>query len=285
MEKNRIEYPEIDDNNGIVDSFGVEFGFELIMIVPYAYWLHKQGLLKKTISCKDTSCFYWFSPDHTELYDSRFWLPEVYSFYLKQFPLQTIFRPDLDKSKWIRPPYKELYKNNQFLYEKPLFIVANKLVNEFNKHPINYYPPPILRNIFKHLRKNYQIVYSRLSSLQKKYYADDVMNYYYDFQDKEMIENEFKDDVILIEDLYENSGIKSFNTFQCMLYSNCDYYLSVQGGNSVLASFFSKINYIYTVSGDELKHNSYGWFNEFNNSKIKVFNNWDKVMNSVKNNF
>jgi hypothetical protein len=39
-----------------------EFGPEMMMCLPYAYWLYTQNLLKSTTACLDTHCFYYFSP-------------------------------------------------------------------------------------------------------------------------------------------------------------------------------------------------------------------------------
>lgn len=38
-----------------------EFAFELQTVIPYAYWLHRNGLLEVTQACADTKCLYYFS--------------------------------------------------------------------------------------------------------------------------------------------------------------------------------------------------------------------------------
>ena len=43
-----------------------EFAFELLGVIPYAYWLHRNGRLKLTQACADTRCLYYFSPQHEE---------------------------------------------------------------------------------------------------------------------------------------------------------------------------------------------------------------------------
>jgi hypothetical protein len=52
-----------------------EFAFELLAVVPYAYWLHRRGRLQLTQACADTSCLYYFSPEHQELPHSRSYVP------------------------------------------------------------------------------------------------------------------------------------------------------------------------------------------------------------------
>ena len=43
-----------------------EFAFELLAVIPYAYWLHTQGRLDLTVSTADTRCLYYFSKHHEE---------------------------------------------------------------------------------------------------------------------------------------------------------------------------------------------------------------------------
>jgi hypothetical protein len=53
------------------DSYRIELGYELVIVIPHVYWLHLNGRLKNTISTIDSSPFYYFSPDHTERYQKR----------------------------------------------------------------------------------------------------------------------------------------------------------------------------------------------------------------------
>ncbi len=55
----------------MITSYDGEFGYELIGVVPYAYYLHLQHLLVKTESCKDTKALYYFSPQHLETFVER----------------------------------------------------------------------------------------------------------------------------------------------------------------------------------------------------------------------
>lgn len=48
-----------------------EFGPEMMMCLPYAYWLYTQNSLKSTTTCPDTHCFYYFSPHHSEITTHR----------------------------------------------------------------------------------------------------------------------------------------------------------------------------------------------------------------------
>ena len=41
-----------------------EFGIELALVVPYAYWLHTQGKLDKVITSKGMKPFYYFCDEY-----------------------------------------------------------------------------------------------------------------------------------------------------------------------------------------------------------------------------
>ena len=48
-----------------------EFGIELTLVVPYAFWLHKQGKLEKVITSKGMKPFYFFCDNVEERYEYR----------------------------------------------------------------------------------------------------------------------------------------------------------------------------------------------------------------------
>ena len=48
-----------------------EFGIELALVVPYAYWLHTQGKLDKVITSKGMKPFYYFCDDVEESFNYR----------------------------------------------------------------------------------------------------------------------------------------------------------------------------------------------------------------------
>ena len=92
---------------GGTQYFG-EFAFELLAVIPYAYWLHSQGLLKYTVSAADTRALYYFSPRHEERNVRRSYVP------ITEYPIgergslrydRKAFPRDLDTSRWLAPPY------------------------------------------------------------------------------------------------------------------------------------------------------------------------------------
>jgi hypothetical protein len=63
-----------------------------------------------------------------------------------------------------------------------------------------------------------------------------------------------------------------------------DNFLSVQGGNSVVASFFGGRNIILAVFGDETpeKYNDYSYYHRFSNASIDVARNGTGFLELVK---
>ena len=96
-----------------------EFAFELLAVIPYAYWLHRNGRLEFTISSPDTAALYYFSPRHEERPGRRRYVP------ITEYPVgeggalhydRFAFPATLDTSRWEPPPYKERFRNDRFSF-------------------------------------------------------------------------------------------------------------------------------------------------------------------------
>ena len=258
-----------------IDSLGIEFGYELIEVIPYAYWLHSCKQLNSTISCTGTAPLYYFSPDHS---DNLIRSDKYNNVANSIFPLNGIHHTNLDTSKWLPPPYKKQYKkNNIFNYHKPLLVICNKYNYEWNNPPINYIDLETLKVLFNTLKDDYTIVYNRPNNI----IGDRLFG---TFADKELCS--VYPDIILLEDLY-NRYKDNYNYLhlQMMLYANANYFISTQGGHGVFTSYFSEKNIIYAVRGQELKYDSYKWYSEFNGSEIYHVQNYTDLINTVKKHF
>ena len=115
-----------------------EFGLELVMGIPYAYWLHERGELEKVHTVKGMKPFYYFCDNVEETFDTR--TLDNRNSGLEKAPnewvhhnavavtgkdyseLTTKEQNDingvLDYSEWIPPPYTEYYKTDEFNFEK-----------------------------------------------------------------------------------------------------------------------------------------------------------------------
>lgn len=224
-------------------SFFGEFGVECLNAIPYAYYLHKQEKLKSTTSVAGMSPFYYFSKNHRELQRDRWY---VHNF--AQTPINVINSHEFDERYWLAPPYKKVYSNSTFRFSKPVLMICNKYNSEWEHAPVNFLSLEMIEFIIENLSHKYQIIYNR-------YCAKNDTSIVLPFGDFEFLKRRYPD-VILMQDLQSKTGM-NFNELQLKVYANCENFISVQGGNSVLASYFGGINCIYARKGLELKYDEF----------------------------
>ncbi len=232
-----------------IEFYG-EFDQELRYVLPFAYWHYLNGTLKKTISSRYTMELYYFSENHEEKQGERSWEGSVGNFEIPNMKHSLIF----SYNKFARVPLKDYYKNNLFLYARPILIIANKYNFEWDNSPINYIDKNVLGKIFENYKDKYQIIYNR--PLATQIVSDNSM--ILDLNEFEWIRNNYPD-VLLMNDLYERNKkvVNNYNHLQLMVYANCNHFISVHGGTAALASYFGGINIILSKSGVE------HYFNEF----------------------
>jgi len=248
----------------ILNHYGVEFGYELIAVIPYAY--HHRGQLTSTISLPDTNSLYYFSPDHREDLVKRHFGHTAQCLKEGTFPNMMIHRSKLDLSMWTPPPFKENYKNSDFDFE---VVVCNKYNREWNGDPINYYSLEDLERLFIKL-KGRKVLYNHMTT--------------------EMGNDDTVPSLDLGEwDLVKSYGITtvqdvmgySYNETQMKIYANAKLFITVQGGSSIFASYFGGTNLIYAKAGQELSHNSYSWYNLFGGSDVRHSNDINEILEWV----
>lgn len=254
-----------------------EFGYELQLVIPYAYYLHKNNLLKKSISSYMTKELYYFSKNHEMKYQKRIDGSKTTA------PNKTPHVKELNYDKYIPPPYKSIYKNEYFVFNKPLLIIHNKYNLEWGNPPENFIDKITLNVIFHFLSNKYTIIYLRPKS--KNIISDNSK--IYDLNESDLLKSY---NIINGNDLYEKTkekfNINNFNHFQLLIHANCDKFVSVQGGNSVLASYFGGTNIIYARKGGELKCGAYnGHYKKYSNCNIIHSNNYPDFIQQIKNNF
>ncbi|MAE82845.1 MAG: hypothetical protein CMB80_08935 [Flammeovirgaceae bacterium] len=240
----------------IVDANQTEFGYELIACVPFAHWLHLNNMLTGVKSCKDTRCLYYFTENHEEIYSSRseFKKPNV--------PNGNIHVPMLDLSRWSPPSFKDYYKNDKFVWDKPTLVICNKFKNG-GRNPIGL-SHEVLSELFSYFYDDYQIIYNR--PLHKNITHDESPQV--DIGDYDLIKNDFPE-IIDINKLYVEYSNLTCNMLQVMIMANCENFISMQGGSSIFCSYFGGTNLIYAYEGSELGCGSYhNWYNKLSGAKI-----------------
>jgi hypothetical protein len=244
-----------------------ELAFELLAVVPYAYWLHRQGRLELTVSTADTRCLYYFSPRHVEQPESRRYVP------ITEYPVgergvdqfdRTAFPETLDTSMWEPPPYGDVYRDERFGFAKPLVVLCNKSSDEYGEAPVNGLDVELVLALVGKLRTRYTVVYNRPG-------ASDIVGDHATIRDPgdvAAVEAAYPD-VLTIQQLHRRHRELTFNELQLRLFASCERFVSVLGGSSYLASWFGGTNVVYAVRGWEVECGAYGaWFERFSGARV-----------------
>ena len=121
-----------------------EFAHELVLAVPYAYWLHLHGKLSGVTTSKDMKPFYYFCDNVIEKYTHRTMdhktsglvdLPNTWIHHNSEkltgksldelsTEEQTEVNGVLDYSQWTPPPYAKHYQTDEFNHLKPYIVVT-----------------------------------------------------------------------------------------------------------------------------------------------------------------
>lgn len=225
-----------------------EFAPELKFALPHAYWHYKNGTLKETESYLDTKCFYYFSEHHKENEGKRIW--DDFKFQI-DIPNSFDHGVKYDFRKWKAVPLKEHYADRSIQFDKPSVVISNKYNTEWNGEPVNFLSADVLEELFDLLKEEYQIIYNRPRGGE---IIDDNSAILH--LDEEALFTKYPE-VIDLTKLYSKYSEVTFNEFQMRVYAGCSQFVSVQGGNSVLASYFGGHNVIYAVRGLEIEMNEY----------------------------
>ncbi len=260
----------------IVKSENIEFGYELVSVIPYAYYLHSKGLLTGTESGNDTEPLYYFSPNHKINPKKR----DFNNFKKVECPNIKIHKPKLDKTQFLIPPYKQVYlKNNPFNFDKELVIICNRHNTEWNVKPINYFDLKTLERMFDLLQDRYQIIYINVEGRPELYDNAPPRP----FGDFELLKKYPK--VLNIHDLVDSS----FNLTQLQLFAKCSKFITMNGGHALLAAYFGGENIIMSKHGhpqaQELKpevNSFYRWYHEFSGQWAIHVPDENKLIDKIK---
>jgi hypothetical protein len=250
----------------IVNSYNVEFGYELLTAIPYAYYLHTQGLLTGTISGKGSEALYYFSPDHRINPERRCW-SNMSEFRKSGMPNVWIHRPELNTDQFAVPPYREQFSHVIQTPEKPIVCICNRYNDEWNTGgPINYFDLECLDRLFGMLKEKYTVIYWVCEiPLKLRDEANPLK-----MNDREMIRSKHPE-VIIFQDLLRRHKKYDWNTLQLGIFSKCHRFITMNGGYSILASYFGGVNIIYSKKCSEInpKINSfYRWYHKLGGSRI-----------------
>jgi hypothetical protein len=251
-----------------------EFGAEILLYAPYYYYLYTKGLLfhNKITTYKGMKNFYYFIKPENIIEKDEF---RKYVYRARRPFLvnnnEHVHR--FDMRCWLPPPYKLQFQNTKFVYDKPLLIIHNKYNVEWKIRPFNYFSVELLDTIFSTLKDKYTIVYIRPTTrinLAAYAFSIDKNDMIEGLKDYELIESKYKDSVILFDDLLMKAD-SNYNRLKLELFAMCDNYITVQGGNAHMISFFYKKLLVLHKRGSELAAGAYtGWYSDTQPGSDKI---------------
>ncbi len=243
-----------------------EFASEVVLSIPYAYWLHKNNMLEKVSTCKGMKPFYYFCDNVDERFEFRS-LDNAQA--LKDIPNKWLHNSEagggrngvIDYTQWTCPPYREHFKNDLFDNLKPYVIVNNI----FNAPWLENGTLDIqnLYDIFSYLsEKGYNIIYKRPTnkefaldqneaqtlSLNSKLSAN--VEGIGEITDYELC-NYFKN-VTNINDLHHELDL-DYSTLNLKLFAETEGFVSINGAGSQLCACFGKPLVLYVTRSKELR--------------------------------
>jgi hypothetical protein len=261
-----------------------EMAFELLAVVPYAYWLHRQGRLEFTASTADTRCLYYFSPHHEERPGPR------RAIAITEYPVgekgavfydRLAFPVHLDTSRWLTPPYREVYRDDRFRFDRETCVVCNKTSDErylLRGRIVNSMDVDLTLAVIGMLRTRYQVVYDRPR-------VSDIVNDHQAIREAGDIEavRAAYPDVLTIQELHVAHPDLSFNELQLRVFAGCERFVSVLGGASYLASWFGGTNVVYARRGWEVACNAYeNWFDRFSGARVVAASTPSELLDRIR---
>lgn len=263
----------------IVDTNGCEFGYELIMVLPYVHYLHQNNFRVSLTTAKGMDEFYYFLPEEQLFtkYNAREW----------EFPhnteLKDIHYEKFPAKQWLSPNYRERFKNYDYdlinipkeAQEKPFVMISNKYTKEWLNPPTNFLSIETLETLFELLSPHYTVFYNRP---RPKSVPQDRDQEHFEFNDWQLIKDKYPQ----VLDLNELVIPHEYNLAQLAIGAKCTKFISVQGGTSIISSLFGGDNLVYSVKGKEIEVNSYSWYNEFAGTHVRDFRNYDDIIKVVK---
>ncbi|MBS0321534.1 MAG: hypothetical protein JSR18_13400 [Proteobacteria bacterium] len=264
-----------------------EFAFELLSVVPYAYWLHGRGELVATAACADTRALYYFSPRHEERDIPRRYVP------ITEYPSgeagrrhydRFAFPRHLDTRQWAPPPYATVYADPRFRWALPTCVICNKHSEEHyrsHREPTNFIDVETLLAVIRRLHGRYQVVYNRPR-------AADIVNDHqaiHETGDIQAVKAEFPD-VLTIQELHARYPELTFNELQLRVFAGSRAFVSVLGGSSYLASYFGGRNVVYAKRGWEVDCDAYaGWFDRFSGARVVAVSTRPALLDAIAREF
>ena len=283
-----------------------EFAHELILAIPYAYWLHSNNQLEKVITSKGMKPFYYFCKNVEEKFEFRTLnndlaglndLPNNWPHHNslavngKLYNDLTLEEQNntngvLDYSQWLPPQYKTYYSKFN-LIDKPYVVVNNNYNIEYNKpisQSLRFFSIECLYKIFNYLtEKGYYVVYKRPNNTEFTLDENEINTKDQNLILKANVEGigvitdyelceYYNGKVINLNILKNNNPQLTYNEIQLGLFSNSSGFITPNGGGGVLCGYFDSPVVMHVPHGKELRTqyltNKNSYYNKLSNNKL-----------------
>eukprot|EP00271_Cylindrocystis_brebissonii_P000730 TRINITY_DN1095_c0_g1_i1.p1 TRINITY_DN1095_c0_g1~~TRINITY_DN1095_c0_g1_i1.p1 ORF type:complete len:443 (-),score=38.72 TRINITY_DN1095_c0_g1_i1:138-1466(-) len=253
-------------NDAVNIFFQGEFGYELMVVLPFAYYHFLQGTLGRTKSCGDssTALLYWFSERHEHVEGCA---RDDYKNQVAPYGWTGGLHKSRIPPQWYPPPLAAHFREWGKLWKIPphskLIIISNKLSNEWFKGPINIIDIPTLKQtIQSYIEADFYVIYNRAGNAvpEDKWQLADNPGFRLDDYKvirKLRLQEPYRSRLRLVQDIAEEYPDLSFNEVQFRLMARSKCFISVQGGNSIVSSYFGGTNIIFARRGFELDFKAY----------------------------
>jgi hypothetical protein len=165
---------------------------------------------------------------------------------------------------------------------KKSVFVSNKFNLEHGQEPFGFFDIQCLYDMFSYLTScGYDVIYKRATNKESEFAIDEneinsIHQGYHDITaDVEgigMISDRdlphYMDNVYLFDSLVQGDN---YNETQLKVMANCQHFISVCGGNSILSSYFGGTMISYVHKGKELRPNYFGensYFRKLSNANV-----------------
>lgn len=244
-----------------------EFASEIVLSIPYAYWLHENNMLEKVSTCKGMKPFYYFCDNVDERFEFRS-LDNAQA--LKDIPNKWLHNSEagggrngvIDYTQWTCPPYRKHFKNDLFDHLKPYIVVNNIFNIEPNGQYVRFFDIKNLYEIFNYLTKTgYNVIYKRPENTEFALDQNEYQTLNSSFKLHANVEGkgeitdyqlvDMMDNVYNINEL--NYKEWDYSTLNLKVFAETDGFISVHGGGVQLCACYGKPVIIYTNTGKGLR--------------------------------
>ena len=245
-----------------------EFASEIVLSIPYCYYLHQRGELGEVVVCNGMTPFYYFADKVVEEFEYRSFDNEV---ALKDIPNKWLHNSEagggrngvIDYSQWICPPYREHFKNNLFDDLKPYVIVNNIFNLEPNGEVARFFDLQNLYDMFTYLGEvGYNVIYKRPNN--KEFVID--QNEYHTLNSEVQLTGEIEgvgivddwelcdyfENVTNLNKLWKETKL-DYSTLNLNVFAEAEGFISIHGAGVQLCACFGKPVIIYTNIGKGLR--------------------------------